>query len=76
MADRQRTTEYVERVITDLLKINSQLMKGIGNIVVDYKLANDAPIAGKKLLDELRLGEIKVDRWAPPDDDELEDEFG
>lgn len=77
MTDRKRDTDYVEKVLVDLLKSHGQLMKGVGSIVVDYKLLNDAPVAARKLLDELRLGEIQVSRWQPPkDDEELESDFG
>ena len=72
---RELGRDRVERVITDLMKINSQLMKGIGNIVVDYKLANDAPIAARQLLDDIRIGRFDV-QYRNIEDDESEDDLG
>lgn len=70
---RELARTRIERVITDLMKINSQLMKGIGNIVVDYKLANDAPIAARDLLEDIRIGHFDVQyRKLEEQEDELE----
>lgn len=77
MSDRlpRGPRERVEQVLVDLLKLNSQLMKGVRHITIDYQLANDAPIAARRLLDDIRTGEVRVDRWQPPaDPDDLEDD--
>lgn len=80
MSDRlpRGPRERVERVLVDLLKLNSQLMKGVRHITIDYQLANDAPIAARQLLDDIRTGEVQVDRWQPPadPDEDLEEDFG
>lgn len=72
--------ERAEKILVDLLKLNSQLMKGVQHITIDYQLANDAPVAARKLLDDIRTGEVRVERWQPPpdfnEDEELEDDFG
>lgn len=74
---RELGKDRVERVITDLMKANSQLMKGVGNIVVDYKLINDAPIAARQLLEDIRMGKFAVEyRKLEDDEDELEMDFG
>ena len=72
---RELGRDRVERVITDLMKINSQLMKGIGSIVVDYKLANDAPRAARQLLDDIRIGRFDV-QYRDIEDDDTESDLG
>lgn len=76
---RLSAPDYVEKVVTDLMRSHSQLMKGVAHIAnVDYALLNDAPLAGRKLIEEIRLGELQIARWAPPadDDEDLEETFG
>lgn len=50
----------VEKVIKDLVKSHSELMAGIRHIVVDYKLANEAPINAEALLNDIRIGRVGI----------------
>ena len=74
MTDRQRTSEYVDNVLSNLLRANTQLVSHITRgAPIDRTLVTKAHAEGKKLINEIRLGEIRVDRWAPPPEEEDEE---
>ena len=70
--------ERIEQTLCDLIRSQYQLSSALrraGRLAgIDCKLLDKSRNEARQLVDELRLGEIKVTRWQPPsDDDDLSD---
>ena len=70
MAGPRSEEDRVREVVTDLLRVQVQLMSPSGP--QNRGMQERAKANALRFLEELQLGEIRITRWRPPTDDEIE----
>lgn len=72
MARTRTEQDRVEQILVEIISSHQKLLDIVRrhappHIPANYKLAERAPAAAGALLNELRLGEVRVSRWQPPE---------